>query len=212
MRHPGAGRHRVETAGTSPRPCARADWDDLRRHARPQAARRHGRGTAAAARELAPDAAVIIVTGYADLQGAIAALRQGAADYILKPIDPDALRASLAARSPSGSGWPRPRSASETAFRTLVEAAPCHDRHPPARLAHVAYFSRFAQELTGYRGPEVLGKDFLALFMPAADRADDRASGMRSGCWPAPTSAAIENAGAVPRRLAPLGRCGTPSR
>src|SRR5687768_2794738 len=46
-------------------------------------------------RELAPQAAVLIVTGYADLQGAIAALRQGAADYILKPINPEALRASL---------------------------------------------------------------------------------------------------------------------
>jgi signal transduction histidine kinase len=47
-------------------------------------------------RGLAPQAAIMIVTGYADLHGAIAALRQGAADYILKPINPDALRASLA--------------------------------------------------------------------------------------------------------------------
>lgn len=46
-------------------------------------------------RLLAPEAAVIIVTGYADLDGTIAALREGAADYILKPINPDALRASL---------------------------------------------------------------------------------------------------------------------
>ena len=36
----------------------------------------------------APDSAVIIVTGYSDLEGAIAALAQGAADYILKPINP----------------------------------------------------------------------------------------------------------------------------
>ncbi len=40
---------------------------------------------AASLRNLAPDAAVLIVTGYGDIQGAIAALRQGAADYILKP-------------------------------------------------------------------------------------------------------------------------------
>src|SRR3954447_5048146 len=44
----------------------------------------------------APDAAVIIVTGYADLEGAIAAIRQGAADYILKPVNLDLLRARLA--------------------------------------------------------------------------------------------------------------------
>jgi PAS domain S-box-containing protein len=43
----------------------------------------------------APDAALIVVTGYGDLQGAIAALRQGATDYILKPIAPDELRARL---------------------------------------------------------------------------------------------------------------------
>jgi PAS domain S-box-containing protein len=45
---------------------------------------------------LAPQAAILIVTGYSDLHGAIAALRLGAADYILKPINPEALRASLA--------------------------------------------------------------------------------------------------------------------
>lgn len=47
-------------------------------------------------RALAPEAAIMIVTGYADLQGAIQALRQGATDYILKPVNADALRASLA--------------------------------------------------------------------------------------------------------------------
>jgi len=47
-------------------------------------------------KSLAPEAAIIIVTGYSDLQGAIAALRQGAADYILKPINPDLIRSRLA--------------------------------------------------------------------------------------------------------------------
>jgi signal transduction histidine kinase len=46
-------------------------------------------------RRLAPKSAVIVVTGYADLDGAIVALREGASDYILKPINADALRASL---------------------------------------------------------------------------------------------------------------------
>ena len=45
--------------------------------------------------ERAPEAAVIIVTGHADLEGAIAAVRLGAADYILKPINPDFLRSRL---------------------------------------------------------------------------------------------------------------------
>ena len=47
-------------------------------------------------RDLAPDVPIVIVTGFADLEGAIAALRQGAADYIIKPIDADSLRARIA--------------------------------------------------------------------------------------------------------------------
>lgn len=47
-------------------------------------------------RAIAPDASILIITGHADLAGAVAALRQGADDYLLKPIDPDTLRAVLA--------------------------------------------------------------------------------------------------------------------
>ena len=43
----------------------------------------------------APHAGILIVTGCADLDATIAALRHGIDDYILKPIDSDALRASL---------------------------------------------------------------------------------------------------------------------
>ena len=40
-------------------------------------------------KRLAPTADVIVLTGYADVEGAISALRMGAADYLLKPINPD---------------------------------------------------------------------------------------------------------------------------
>ena len=46
-------------------------------------------------RQLAPNAAVVIVTGYEDLTGAVAALRNGASDYLIKPVDPDTLRNRL---------------------------------------------------------------------------------------------------------------------
>lgn len=45
--------------------------------------------------EKSPLVSVIIVTGYADVDSAVSALRHGAADYILKPINSDALRASI---------------------------------------------------------------------------------------------------------------------
>jgi two-component system sensor kinase FixL len=47
-------------------------------------------------RAIAPSSSTLIITGHADLDGAVAALRQGADDYLLKPIDPETLRAALA--------------------------------------------------------------------------------------------------------------------
>ena len=38
-------------------------------------------------RSLAPDARVVVVTAYGSIESALAALRAGASDYILKPID-----------------------------------------------------------------------------------------------------------------------------
>lgn len=46
-------------------------------------------------RDRAPDAAIVVSTGVGGLEGAIVALRNGAADYITKPVDADLLRASL---------------------------------------------------------------------------------------------------------------------
>jgi len=46
-------------------------------------------------RQFAPDAAVMVITGYSDVPMTIAAFRLGAADYVLKPINPDELRARL---------------------------------------------------------------------------------------------------------------------
>ena len=40
-------------------------------------------------RELRPDVDVVIFTGYADVQGAIDAIKDGAYDYLLKPLDLD---------------------------------------------------------------------------------------------------------------------------
>ena len=45
--------------------------------------------------ERAPDAAVLMITAYGDLEGSMAAIRAGAADYLLKPVDPDELRVRL---------------------------------------------------------------------------------------------------------------------
>ncbi len=115
-------------------------------------------------RRLAPHAGIIVVTGYADVEGAIAALRQGAADYILKPVNPDILRARLA-QLEERSRLAAANKRSEAAFRTLVEAAPC--MIVILRPDHsILYFSPCAEQLTGYRSDLVRGQDYLRIFVP----------------------------------------------
>lgn len=46
-------------------------------------------------RRRAPSTGVIMLTGYATLESAIGALRQGAHDYLLKPCEPDVLKNSV---------------------------------------------------------------------------------------------------------------------
>jgi signal transduction histidine kinase len=87
---------RVATAGTATEALDRRDWS---RFTAILLDRKLPDGTAEELlprlRQLAPQAQILVVTGYADVQGAIAALRSGAVDYLLKPIDPGELRARL---------------------------------------------------------------------------------------------------------------------
>jgi PAS domain S-box-containing protein len=86
----------VTAAGSAAEATDRSDW---REYAAVILDRRLPDGTAdellPRIRDLAPQAAVVIVTGYADVAGAVNALRLGAADYILKPVDAGELRARL---------------------------------------------------------------------------------------------------------------------
>src|SRR6476659_1658620 len=88
--------YRVETAGSAQELFARTHWDDV---VVVLLDRKLPDGTPEKIlprlHEQAPDTAVIIVTGYSDIEGSIAALRSGAADYILKPINADALLTSV---------------------------------------------------------------------------------------------------------------------
>jgi PAS domain S-box-containing protein len=161
--------HRVVALGSAAEALARDDW---------------GRFTAiildrrlpdATAEELmpkikaiAPDAAVVVVTGYADIQGAIAALREGATDYILKPLNADALRASLG-RIIERRRLAQAKEQSEAAFRHLVEAAEC--LIVIIRPEHaIVYFSPFAERLTRYSARDARGRDYLELLVPVPDR------------------------------------------
>lgn len=162
--------YQVDTAGSLAELLRHANWSD---YFALILDRRLPDGTAEEVlprlRRLAPQTAVLIVTGYSDLQGAVEALRQGAADYILKPVNAEALRASLL-RVAERQRLAQAKERSEAAFRTLVEAAPC--MIVILRPDHsLVYFSPFAEELTGFEAREVLGQNYLQAFVPDAHRA-----------------------------------------
>lgn len=79
-------------------------------------------------KELAPEADVIVATGHADSDGVVAALRNGASDYIVKPINADALRVRLTLAF-ERRRLAREKAQSDAAFHSLVEAAPSKTRH-----------------------------------------------------------------------------------
>ena len=123
-----------------------------------------------------PNTPVLLVTGYGDQTLATQALRGGAFDYILKPIDRDYFLASLgrALHLRHLSLQAEERQRIEAAFResqqslhTLVETVPCllviTDRD-----GRILLFNRRAEELTGYTRDETLGKPITDLLIPPA--------------------------------------------
>ena len=112
-------------------------------------------------RRMIPGADIIVVTGYADVESAILALKRGAADYILKPINPDVLRASLT-RTAKQIELRRAKERSDANFRELIEAVDfavvilCQDHK-------IIYANRFAAETTGHPVSELHGMPIYAL-------------------------------------------------
>lgn len=74
-------------------------------------------------RDQAPEAGLIVVTAFVDLDGAVAAIRHGADDYLVKPIDGDDVRARLRRLAEHRSTKAALR-ATEEELRTVLNTAP----------------------------------------------------------------------------------------
>lgn len=104
-------------------------------------------------RALAPQAAVLIITGNADLESTIAAMRHGAADYLLKPVEPESLRARLRGLAEL-KVTQRELAQRDAQLEFMVE-------HLPAAAAYVdiksreVRFNREIQEISGYAVEEL---------------------------------------------------------
>lgn len=118
---------------------------------------------------LAPAVDIIVVTGFADLDGTISALKNGAADYILKPINPDALRASIQRIVQRKSIERELREEHELANRILQTAEAVIlvlDLE-----GKIVRFNQYLTKISGWQLQEMVGEDWFESFLPENDRA-----------------------------------------
>lgn len=131
-------------------------------------------------KQVAPHASIIIVTGHHDLHSAIACLRQGAEDYILKPLNPDALRASLARIAQHQQAKEALR-LTEERLRVALKNAPIVVAHVDRDLRYTwAYSPRAdfpADQLLGKRDDELLPPEDAALWVQFKDQVMRTGSG-----------------------------------
>jgi PAS domain S-box-containing protein len=126
-------------------------------------------------KKVAPGVSVVIVTGFAELDDAILALRKGAADYLLKPINPDALRATLSrlteqkrveqALRDSQDRLRQERDFAESLIQTAQTIVLLLDTE-----GRIIRFNPYFERLSGYPLDEVRGAEWFSIFVPAHQR------------------------------------------
>ncbi|MBI4699826.1 MAG: sigma-54-dependent Fis family transcriptional regulator [Deltaproteobacteria bacterium] len=120
-------------------------------------------------RRLVPSLPVVMMTAYADVPTAVAAMKAGAADYVTKPFDPDELTAIVRqaverAAVPSEAAWGA-AAAAPWGFEDFAGPSPAMTR--VLELARAAAETDAAVLLRGERG---LGKECLARAIYGASR------------------------------------------
>jgi PAS domain S-box-containing protein len=125
----------------------------------------------------APHAPVVIVTGHPDLDGAIQALRRGAYDYILKPINPDVLRATLVRIARQKQTEDALRRSEEQrqllaeAVRNLAEGVIITDADLEPPGPRILFANDAIRRITGYEVEELVGRSPRLLQGRETDRA-----------------------------------------
>ena len=119
-------------------------------------------------RQLAPRADLIVITGYADAQASIAALREGVTDYIIKPIFPDDLLRSLqhvARRRSVESELAKEHEFAEMVLQTAEAIVLVLDP-----IGRISRFNNYLAEITGHTLDEVQDHDWFDTFIPLEER------------------------------------------
>lgn len=119
-------------------------------------------------RQLLPCAEFIVVTGYADMDSTIAALRLGVADYILKPINPDSIRrrvAQLARQRQTDRELLREQQFANEVLETAEAIILILDLD-----GRVVRFNPYFTQLTGWKLDDLKGRDWFDACVLEKDR------------------------------------------
>lgn len=112
---------------------------------------------------------IVVVTAYADLDSTIHALRERVADYLIKPINPESLLASLHAigrRRLAEQELSSEREFNDRVLDTSEAIILILDSN-----GNIVRYNRFLEELSGYPLSEVIGRCWFTTFLPEEDRA-----------------------------------------
>jgi len=119
-------------------------------------------------REASPNSEVVLITGFASMEAAIAALRAGAFAMILKSFRPDELVTTVR-QALTKARLQREREELERRYRAVVDLTDvlvvALDRHN-----RVALFNRKAAELANVSPEAAASRDFLQAWIPREDR------------------------------------------
>ena len=118
-------------------------------------------------REACPNSEVVLITGFASMEAAIAALRSGAFAMILKSFRPDELVTTVR-QALTKARLQREREELERRYRAVVDLTDVVVIALDAQ-ARVALFNRKAAELAGISPEAAVGRDFVRAWIPRDD-------------------------------------------
>ncbi len=119
-------------------------------------------------KSLLPDAEFIVVTGFGDLENSIAALKFGVVDYMLKPVDPGAIRHAVA----------------RIAHQKRIETELCREQRFANDVlttaeaivlvldleGHIIRFNPYFTRITGWNLDDIRNQDWFTTCIPEKDR------------------------------------------
>lgn len=105
----------------------------------------------------APEASVVVITGYADLETSMAAIRAGASDYLLKPVDPDDLRVRLRRLADLKQVRDQVRIRDEQ-MRFMIEHLPAGAAYIDDQSGHLRV-NQAVERITGFSADELTTRD-----------------------------------------------------